>query len=451
MADMTMPAHALDQISARLTEANRATAARYPGDSPEPQPVHTVYGGAHLFTADIAPKMGAAALKALHDYAPDADALAYALDIDPDMAARIRPLIVEKLTREPVEDYRIDFEDGFGHRSEDEEDRYARSAAEQVAEGMVRHSLPPGIGLRIKALSEELQRRSLRTLDLFLSRLLEKSQGVLPSRFAVTLPKVTSPDHVGALASACDAFEASAALPPGCLRIELMVETTQSIFAADGAAALPHLVAQGRGRVVGAHFGTYDYTAALGITAAHQRMRHPACDFAKHVMQAALAGTPVRLSDGATNIMPVGPHRPAPEGLSAALSATQREENADVVHRAWRLHMADIRHSLTGGFYQGWDLHPAQLASRYAAVYLFFLQGLDQASERLRTFVGKAAHATLVGDVFDDAATGQGLLNYFLRAMTCGAITEEKAVALSGLTLAEIRGRSFMAILEHRR
>ena len=451
MADTTIPDHALEQISQRLTAANRATMARYPGDSLEPQPVHTVYGGAHLFTADIAPKMGAAALKALHDYSPDADALAYALDIDPDMAARIRPLIVEKLTREPVEDFRIDFEDGFGHRSEDEEDRYARSAAEQVAEGMVRHSLPPGIGLRIKTLSEELHRRSLRTLDLFLSRLLEKSQGVLPSRFAVTLPKITSPDHVGALASACDAFEASAALPPGCLRIELMVETTQSIFAADGAAALPHLVAQGRGRVVGAHFGTYDYTAALGITAAHQRMRHPACDFAKHVMQAALAGTAVHLSDGATNIMPVGPHRKDPADLSAALSATQREENADVVHRAWRLHMADIRHSLTGGFYQGWDLHPAQLASRYAAVYLFFLQGLDQASERLRNFIGRAAQATLVGDVFDDAATGQGLLNYFLRAMTCGAITEEEAVAQSGLTLAEIRGRSFLAILEYRR
>lgn len=166
MSETTLPATTLHQIAARLREANRATAARYPGDSIERQPVHTVYGGAHLFTADIAPKMGAAALKALHDYAPDADALAYALDIDPDMAARIRPLIVEKLTREPVEDFRIDFEDGFGHRSEDEEDRYARSAAEQVAEGMVRHSLPPGIGLRIKALSEELQRRSLRTLDL---------------------------------------------------------------------------------------------------------------------------------------------------------------------------------------------------------------------------------------------------------------------------------------------
>jgi len=64
--------------------------------------------------------------------------------------------------------------------------------------------------------------------------------------------------------------------------------------------------------------------------------------------------------------------------------------------------------------------------------------------------VQKAAQATLVGDVFDDAATGQGLLNYFLRAMNCGAITEEEAVAKSGLTLDELRGRSFAKILQLR-
>ncbi len=86
------------------------------------------------------------------------------------------------------------------------------------------------------------------------------------------------------------------------------------------------------------------------------------------------------------------------------------------------------------GFYQGWDLHPAQLPTRYAAVYAFFLEGLDAASDRLTNFVTKAAQATLVGEVFDDAATGQGLLNYFLRAMNCGAITEREAVEQSGLT-----------------
>ena len=159
-------------------------------------------------------------------------------------------------------------------------------------------------------------------------------------------------------------------------------------------------------------------------------MLHPVCDFAKHVMQVALAGTGIWLSDGATNIMPIGAR--------------------EVVHRAWRLHAAHVRHSLVNGFYQGWDLHPGQLPTRYAAVYAFFLEGLDAASDRLRNFVQKAAQATLVGDVFDDAATGQGLLNYFLRAMNCGAITEEEAVEKSGLTVAELRSRSFAQILQLR-
>jgi hypothetical protein len=176
-------------------------------------------------------------------------------------------------------------------------------------------------------------------------------------------------------------------------------------------------------------------------------MTHPSCDFAKHMMQVSFAGTGVWLSDGATNIMPVGPHR-APEGSS--LSQDQVEENRAVVHRSWKLHYDHIQHSLVGGFYQGWDLHPAQLPTRYAAVYAFFLESLDAASERLRNFVEKAAKATLVGDVFDDAATGQGLLNYFLRALNCGALTEEEGLRLSGLTRDELQSGSFVKILKSR-
>ena len=207
------------------------------------------------------------------------------------------------------------------------------------------------------------------------------------------------------------------------------------------------MVEAARGRVTAAHFGTYDYTASCQITAAHQHMTHPACDFARHMMQVALGGTGVWLSDGATNIMPVAPNRAA-EG--AELTAEQREENRRVVHRAWKLHYDHIQHSLTNAYYQGWDLHPAQLPTRYAAVYAFFLDSLDQASERLRNFVAKAAQATLVGDVFDDAATGQGLLNYFLRAINCGAITEAEAQQLTTLTLPELRSGSFVKILNNR-
>jgi citrate lyase beta subunit len=412
------------------------------------QPIHTFYGGAHLFASDAAQKLGAIALKALHDHAPDADALGSAFQLPPVLARRIHPRVVDKLTREPVEDFRIDFEDGFGNRSDDEEDRAARSAGEEVAKGMEGRTLPAGVGIRVKNLGPEFARRSLRTFELFLSHLLKQSRGKLPDNFVVTVPKITAPADVAAMASACEAFERAHDLAPDSLKIELMIETTQSVIAADGTVALPRLVAEGRGRVVAAHFGTYDYTAACGITAAHQHMLHPACDFAKSIMQVALAGTPIRLSDGATNVMPVGPHRAPAAG---ALTADQRAENTTVVHRAWRLHAEHTRHSLVTGFYQGWDLHPAQLPARYVTVYAFFLEGLEAASERLRNFVQKAAQATLVSDVFDDAATGQGLLNYFLRALNCGAVTEAEALQLSGLTLDELRGKSFLRILENRR
>lgn len=414
----------------------------------ERQPVHTVYGGAHLFTHDTCQKLGALARQALTDYASDADALSKAFELPQDLARRIYPRVVDKLTREPVEDFRIDFEDGFGHRPDDEEDRFARSAADEVVKAMNADSLPAGIGIRIKNLGPETERRALRTFDLFLDRLHAQVGTTLPQNFVVTLPKITAPKQVTLMTSACEKFERARGLPPGLLKFELMVETTQSVFAADGTVALPRLVAEGCGRIVAAHFGTYDYTAACGITAADQHMMHPACDFAKSVMQVALAGTPIRMSDGATNVMPVGPHR-ATE--SRSLSSVQRAENAEVVHRAWRLHAKHTRHSLSGGFYQGWDLHPAQLPARYVAVFAFFLEGLSAASERLKAFVQKAAQATLVGDVFDDAATGQGLLNYFLRALDCGALTQDEALELSGLTLDELRGKSFLRILENRR
>lgn len=430
MGDTSIPDNALSAFLDALDKGNLRTAERFPGDSPARQPVHTVYGGAHLFKADAAPKLGAVALKALQEHAPDAPSLAAALGLDAELSDRLYLRVIDKLTREPVEDFRIDFEDGFGNRPDDEEDRFAKAAAEEVAAGLAGHLLPPSIGIRIKPLNDELKRRSLRTFDLFLTRLLEKTGGRLPLNFVVTLPKITSPEQVAALASACDAFEYWRELQSGTLRFELMIETTQSVFAPDGTVALPRLIAEGNGRIVAAHFGTYDYTAACGITAAHQHMLHPCCDFAKHVMQVALAGTGIWLSDGATNVMPIG--------------------SREVVHRAWRLHMEHVRHSLVSGFYQGWDLHPAQLPSRYAAVYTFFLEGLAAAAERLTNFVQKAAQATLVGDVFDDAATGQGLLNYFLRAIGCGAITEAEAVQMSGLTVDELRSRSFVRILKSR-
>jgi citrate lyase beta subunit len=449
------------EIGARLRAANEETARLYPGESARRQPVHTVYGGAHLFKADTAARLGSLARRALEQFAPDAATLARAAGMfDADRAGdtsssqsstslveTIYERVAEKLRREPVEDFRIDFEDGYGNRPDAEEDAHAEAAATEVARGLAEGTLPPFIGIRIKPFTEELGARSFRTLDIFLSTLVGRAGGSLPPNFVVTLPKITAPEQVEVLADIFDAVESPLGLDAGSLKFELMIETTQSIINSRGEINLPLLLRAARGRCTAAHFGTYDYTAACQITAAHQHMLHPACDFAKHMMQVAFSGTGVWLSDGATNIMPVAPHRAA-EGRQ--LSPEQTEENLRSVHRAWRVHFSHVRHSLTNGFYQGWDLHPAQLPTRYSAVYSFFLESLDAASERLRNFVEKAAKATLVGDVFDDAATGQGLLNYFLRATNCGAITEDEATRLSGLTPAELRSGSFVKILKSR-
>jgi citrate lyase beta subunit len=351
-----------------------------------------------------------------------------------------------KLETEPVEDYRIDFEDGYGQRPDAEEDATAVSAAREVAQGLTQKTLPPFIGIRIKPLNEEQRVRALRTLDLFLTTLLDETKRRLPGGFVVTLPKVTIPEQAQALSRVLEVFERRAGLPPQSLRFEIMVETPQSVIGPDGRAALPAIVTAGGGRILGVHFGTYDYTAGCGITAAHQSVTHPSCDFAKHIMQVSLAGTGILLSDGATNVLPVPVHRPKDGGT---LSPSEIEENRASVHRAWRLHYEHIRHSLRSGFYQGWDLHPAQLPTRFAAVTAFFLESLPAATERLKSFVEKAAQATLVAEVFDDAATGQALLNFFLRGLGAGALTEAEVLA-TGLTLSELRSRSFPKILAGR-
>jgi citrate lyase beta subunit len=428
----------------RVHRAQARVARRYPGDSGARQPVHTVYGGAHLFQADTARKLGAVALRSLETYAPDAATFGEAIGIPAELAPKVHERVQGKLRREPVEDFRIDFEDGYGNRPDDEEDGHAAAAAQQVAAGLAAGTLPPFLGIRVKPLTRELAARSLRTLDIFLTELLEGTSGQLPPGFVITLPKILSRTDVEVFVDVLEQLEDRTDLAAGSLKIELMVETTQSLFDPGGRSILPRLHRAAAGRLTGAHFGTYDYTAGCDITAAHQRMRHPACDFAKHMMKVAFAGTGVMLSDGATNIMPVGPHR------GADLTDAQKRENRAAVFASWRLAADDIRHSLVHGFYQGWDLHPAQLPVRYGTVYAFFLDGFTAASERLRNFVDKAAQATLVGDVFDDAATGQGLLNYFLRGIACGAVSEQEALS-TGLSLDEIRGKSFVKIMAARR
>jgi citrate lyase beta subunit len=442
----TLSAATLASTTEPLKKANAAFDASYPGESGRRQPVHCFYGGAHLFQAGAAKRLGELALQSLDDYAPDAKTLASALgwNASEPLADEVYSRMIEKLRREPVEDLHIDFEDGYGNRPDDIEDGHAVSTAREVAAGMKAGILPPFIGIRIKPLNEELMGRGIRTLDLFLTTLLAETGGRVPEGFLIALPKITVPEQPAALAVILTEFEKASGLAPGSLRFELMVETAQSVLNSKGESSLPHFLRASGGRCVAAHFGIYDYTASLGITAAHQHMLHPSGDFARSMMQVAFAGTGVRLSDGGTNLMPVPLHR------GKGLSDAKRAENRAAVHRAWKLHYDHIQHSLANGFYQGWDLHPAQLPVRYAAVYAFYLQSLDEAAVRLKNFIEKAAQATEVGGVFDDAATGQGLLNFFVRAINCGAIDETEAQRRTGVTHEEFLAASFPRILKAR-
>ncbi len=443
---VSIPSNKKDQLFEQLKKANTQFQKIYPGDRSERQPVHTLYGGANLFKYDAARALGERSLEIFQTYAPDAETFGkvFGLDNKSDFSSKIYHKVIAKLKSEAIEDFRIDFEDGYGNRSNEEEDETAAFAAKEVARGMKEKTLSPFIGIRIKPFTEEMKERGLRTLDIFVSTLVNETNGLLPENFVVMLPKVTIPEQPATLAGFFDILEEELKLAKGSLKMEMMVETTQSIMAIDGTNPLYKFIEASNGRCIAMHFGTYDYTASCSITARYQEMDHPVCDFAHHMTKVALAHTGIWLSDGATNTMPIGPHR------GENLTAEQLQENREVVWRAWKKGYDHIRHSLWNGFYQGWDLNPGQFPMRYTAVYAFFLESYDDAVERLKTFVDKAARATLIGDVFDDAATGQGLLNYFLRALNSGAITEEEVMA-TGLTLDEIRGRSFKKILENRK
>ena len=470
----SIPAAKKKQLFDKLKKANTDFQKIYPGDRSDRQPVHTVYGGANLFKHDSAQVLGNRALESFKTYAPDFISFGkiFGLEGINEISAKksiaviskeyeklsseqkkkhsarlsieVYNKVIMKLQSEPIEDFRIDFEDGYGNRSNEEEDQTAFQAAEEVAKGMKKKSLPPFIGIRIKPFTEEMKERGIRTLDIFVTTLVKHTGGKLPENFVVMLPKVTIPEQVSTLVGFFEILESQLKLKKGSLKMEMMVETTQSIMDSNGENPLLRFIKASKGRCIATHFGTYDYTASCSITARYQEMNHPVCDFAHHMTKVALAHTGIWLSDGATNTMPIGPHR------GAKLSSKQLKENAVTVHRAWKKGYEHIRHSLWNGYYQGWDLNPAQLPMRYTAVFAFFLESYDDAVERLKTFVEKAARATLIGDVFDDAATGQGLLNYFLRALNSGAITEQEVLA-TGLTLDEIRGRSFKKILENRK
>ena len=404
---MTLDTDALTaDLDTRLADADAALAQQFPGERASRQPVHTVYVPADRYDAGLVPRWGDEAVTALEEHGGSAAEFAATLGLPSELADEVVARVRRKLEQEPIEDLRIDFEDGFGPRSDPDEDAAVDASVKGLRESLVSGAAAPFHGIRFKSFEAPTRARGVRTLARFVEGLADG--GVLPGGFVVTLPKVTSVDQVEAMVHACEVIEPGVGLPSGAVRFEIQVETPQAIVGPDGSALVARMVHAAAGRCTALHYGTYDYSASCGIAAAYQSMEHPAADFAKAVMQVAAAGTGVRLSDGSTNILPVG--------------------DRNRVHAGWALHARLVRRSLERGYYQGWDLHPAQLPSRYAATYAFYREGLPAAAERLRNYVGQVD-----AGVMDEPAAARALADFVVRGLDCGAVDDAEVESLTGI------------------
>ncbi|MFC9560766.1 DUF6986 family protein [Agromyces sp. NPDC056965] len=393
----------LAAVDRRLAATDALLERAYPGDDGSRQPVHTVYVPADRYGAGLPGEWGAAALAAA-EASGGLEALAERVGVERSLVDDVVPAVRDKLEREPIEDLRLDFEDGYGDRGDEVEDSDAWRQAERVAAAVAAGLAPPFIGVRVKSFEAPTRARGIRTLDLFVSTLV--ARGELPGGLVLTLPKVSTVAQVEAMAEVAAALERAHGLPDGRLRFEVQVETPQLVLGPDGDSPLAKLPTAVPGRISALHYGTYDYSASLQISPANQSMEHPVADHAKEVMRLAAAGTGIRLSDGSTNILPLG----------------------DRADEAWRLHARLVRRSLDRGFYQGWDLHPHQLPTRFIATYAFFREGYAEASGRLRGYQGGEG-----GAVLDEPATARALADFVLRGVECGALTEAEVAADVGL------------------
>ncbi|WP_307863320.1 DUF6986 family protein [Leucobacter tardus] len=392
-----------------LAPTDRLLATAYPGDPGNRQPIHTVYVPGDRYAAGLAQQWGDAARSAV-DGVGGIDRLVAELGI----AAADRPIVAErvlaKLDAEPIEDLRIDFEDGFGDRGDAAEDAAVVAAAEALAADAAAGTAPPFVGIRFKCFEADTRERGIRTLDLFLTTLVAQTGAAgLPDGLVLTLPKVTTVAQVEVMVGLLERLESALELAPGRLGFEVQVETPQLIIGAGGTMPVAELLHRGAGRITGLHYGTYDYSASLGIAAAQQSMEHPAADFAKQVMQVAVAGTGVRLSDGSTNVIPAG------------------DEASTIA--AWQLHGRLVRRSLERAYYQGWDLHPAHLPSRFAASYAFFRDGLEQVAARLRNYVEQNTDGFL-----DEPATARALAGFLARGVQSGAVSAAELTDRVGIS-----------------
>ncbi|WP_307817815.1 DUF6986 family protein [Nocardia acididurans] len=392
---MTLPPEVLAGIENRVRAVDSALARLYPGDRAG-QPVHTAYVCAADATAELPGEWGRAAV----DLAESQAGLLTELAGD-EVFARV----LNTLRQRPIQDLRLDFEDGYGTRGDAAEDRDARHA------GAVLAALPAEVfsrGIRMKGLTTLEWVRAVRTLELVL-----EGAGGVPAGFVFTIPKIRHVDQVDAAVALCDALESAHGLPAGALRFELQIESPQAVIAADGTATVAAAIHRAAGRCTGLHYGTYDYSAACGISPQFQSLEHPVADHAKAVMQAAAAQTGVWVCDGSTQILPIG----------------TEEQVREAVARHFRL----VSRSLERGYYQGWDMGAGHLATRWAATFAFYRRALEVAAPRIGRYLDRQG-----GSVVDEPATAQALATVVLRGLACGAFEPEAVTALVPAATVEV-------------
>ncbi|MBF6183425.1 aldolase [Nocardia otitidiscaviarum] len=386
-APVTLPPDVLAGIESRLEAVDARLARHYPGERPG-QPIHTAYIGAADATVDLPRRWGAAAIELGEKHRELLTGLA---------GHDVVELVLDRLRERPIQDLRLDFEDGYGTRGDEIEDRDASRAGKMLRE------LPAQVysrGIRIKGLTTLEWARAVRTLE----RVLDGAGGV-PSGFVFTIPKIRDADQVDTAVLLCDAIESAHGLPSGALKFELQIESPQAVIAADGTATVARAIHRTDGRCTGLHYGTYDYSAACGIAPQFQSLEHPVADHAKAVMQAAAAQTGVWVCDGSTQVLPLG--------------------TDDEVREAIARHFRLVTRSLERGYYQGWDMGAGHLVTRWLATFAFYRTALGVAAPRIGRYLDRQG-----GAVVDEPATAQALATVVLRGLDCGAFTPAEVTAL---------------------
>lgn len=380
----------------------------FPGDRAAKQPAHTVYVSAAAADVDTPAAWGEQARQIAES------AAATVFDLDPH---GLRTLVGARLSTNPIEDLRIDLEDGYGWRPDDVEDRHARAAGATLASwgADTTEAAPRVLGVRCKGLGAAERARGLRSLELVLD-----GAGGIPAGFVFTVPKLRAAAQVDGVVMICEELERAHGLAEGSLHYELQIESPQAVMGPDGRATVADAIHRGGSRLTGLHYGTYDYSAACGIVSAQQSLEHPVADHAKAVMLVAAAQTGVWVSDGSTQIAPVG--------------------TAAVVDAALRRHHRLVVRSLERGLYQGWDIHPGHLVTRWLAVFTFFRSAMPPATARLQAYFDRQS-----SEFVDEPATAQSLALVVLRGLSAGAFTEADVLAIgpdcSAEALSQLRAR----------